>query len=133
MRLLSPALLDRFTPQPDRDERNPGSGRSPDAQNPYPRAADGPTPRPLVVRKVSDTDFPLLIDVCEERTLVVDAEIEDTVLVGELEGGGVDGAVRGLRHRPERETVEGRQHGELELYCVGGWGCVGCEMVIRPF
>jgi hypothetical protein len=43
------------------------------------------------VRKVSDRDLPLLVDVCEKRAAVVDAEVEDAVLVWCLERDAEDG------------------------------------------
>lgn len=107
LRLLPPVLLGRFTPQPDRYERDPRRAGSPDAQNPNPSTTNCPTPRPFVVRKVSDRHFSLLINVGEERALIVHAEVEDTVLVWKLERSCVNGAGCCLRNRSERETVEG--------------------------
>lgn len=133
LRLLSPALLGRLTPQPDSHERNPCSAGAPNTQNPYPCAADGPTSRPLVVRKMSDTDLPLFINVGKEGSLIVDAKVEDTVLVGKFKGGGINSAVRSLRNGFQRQTVEGREHGEFKLNCVGSWRSVGSEMIVRPF
>lgn len=64
----------------------------------------------------------LLLDVGEQGPLVVDLEVEDAVLVGQLEGGRVGGLGRGRvgRVRGKGQAVEGREHGELELEGVGG-------------
>lgn len=96
MRLLPARHLlpgDRFTPQPQRDEGQPASDSGGDAGDPRPGAADSPAAGPLVVGEVADGDGVLLLDVREEGPLVVDFEVEDAVLVGELEGRGVDGGV----------------------------------------
>ena len=57
--------------------------------------------------KVSDCDLPLFIDVCNERSAIVDAEVENTVLIGGLESSTEDGGVCGLRDRGEVKAVEG--------------------------
>ena len=77
----------------------------------------------------------LLVDAGEEGPLVVDAEVEDAVLVGQGERGGVEGGV-GCGERGgwgQGEAVEGREHGAFELDGVGGRGDVGCEVVGLPF
>lgn len=56
--------------------------------------------------KVSDSDSVLFKNGGEERTLVVDEEVEDSVLVREGEGSAVDGAVGGLRGRLQGQAVE---------------------------
>ena len=62
------------------------------------------------MREMSHRNLSLLIDIGQEGAFVVDAEIEDTVLIGEGEGGTVDGTVGGLGDGFERETVEGGEH-----------------------
>lgn len=66
---------------------------------------------------VADGDGDLLLDVGEEWSLVVDEEVEDTVLVRQGEGGGV--GVRFRSRRGEVEAMERREHGDLELEVVG--------------
>lgn len=46
------------------------------------------------MREVANGDLAFLVDGCEERSFVVDAEGEDAVLVGGREGGGEGCAVR---------------------------------------
>lgn len=69
------------------------------------------------MRHVAHRHRVLLLDVGQERPLVVDLEVEDAVLVGQLEAGGEGGGVRcGERGRGgEGEAVEGGEHRELEL------------------
>jgi hypothetical protein len=110
--------LRRRTIQPQRDKRQPSNHRDPDAPNPDPRAANLPTPRPLVVRKVAHGNLALLVDVGEERAAVVDAEVEDAVLVGRLECNAEDGGICSLRDGGEVEALEGGQHAEFELQVV---------------
>jgi len=60
---------------------------------------------------MSDADGALFFDVAEERTLEVDFEVEDAVLVGQFEVRGVEGAVgsvfEGDGRRCEVDAVEG--------------------------
>ena len=63
--------------------------------------------------KVPDRDLPLYIHVCQKGSLVVDAEIEDPVLVGEFEGCGEDGGVGGGVAGEEGKSVEGGEHAEF--------------------
>lgn len=74
------------------------------------------------MRHVAHRHRVLLLDVGQEGALVVDLEVEDAVLVGQLEAGGEGGGVRGgARGRGgEGQAVEGREHRELELEDVGG-------------
>jgi len=65
------------------------------------------------VREVSHGDFPLLIHCGEERTFVVDAKVEDTVLVRQGKRCAEDGAVGGIANGFEVETVERREHSEF--------------------
>jgi len=67
------------------------------------------------MRKVPDCDLSLLINVCEKRPLIVDPEVEDAVLIGECERGGVNCGVWRFKDRIEVEAVEGRKHREFEL------------------
>ena len=83
--------LHRFTPQPQGHKRHPSSNRDTDARDPRPRTTDSPTPRPFVVREMADCDCVFLFQVGEEGPFVVDFKIEDAVLVGQFEGGCVDG------------------------------------------
>ena len=90
------------------------------------------------MRKVADRDRILLIHVCHERALVVDAEVEDAVLVGDAEGGCEEGAVGAgadgeSRGGGEGETVVRVQHGEFELDRVGGGRGEGVEVVPGVF
>ena len=72
--------------------------------------------------KVSDRDSVLLFDVGEEGSLVVDFEVEDSVLIWELEACGVDGGAWGSSQKLEGQAVEGRKHREFELELVAGYG-----------
>lgn len=67
------------------------------------------------MRKVADADRVLLLNVGEERTLVVDLEVEDAMLVGEGEGDAIHGSIASGAFTGQVEAVEGRKHGELEL------------------
>ena len=70
------------------------------------------------MREVSDCDLPLLVDIGEEGTAIVDAEVEDAVLVGGLESDSEDCCVSRLRDGGEIEAVKGREHAEFELNLV---------------
>jgi len=48
------------------------------------------------VRKVTDSDLPLFVNIRQEGAAVIDAEVEDAVLVGRPEGNTKDGRVCGL-------------------------------------
>lgn len=65
--------------------------------------------------KVADANRILLFDIGEERALVVNQEVEDSVLVGKRKGHAVDGGVIGGARKLQVQAVEGREHGELEL------------------
>jgi hypothetical protein len=132
LRLLH-TLLRRLTIQPQRHKRQPTGHRNPDPPNPHPRAANLPTPRPLVVRKVANGNLSLLVDVREEGAAVVDAEVEDAVLIGGFEGDAKDGGVGGLADGREVEALEGREHAEFELDVVAGGGDEGLEVVVGVF
>jgi len=63
----------------------------------------------------------LLHDVGEEWALVVDAERENPMLVGEGESSAVYSAIFRATRWKKRETVERRKHCELELHGVPVW------------
>jgi hypothetical protein len=67
------------------------------------------------VSKVAHGDGVLLLDVRQEWALVVDLEIEDSVLVGQLEGGDINSGIVSGSGCLEGQTVEGGQHREFEL------------------
>lgn len=69
--------------------------------------------------KVSNGHLSLLLDVGKERSLIIDFEGEDAVLVGCCKRGAEDGTVRSCSDRVERKTMEWGEHGELELDGVG--------------
>jgi hypothetical protein len=85
------------------------------------------------VRKVADSNLPLLIQVGDEGATVVDAEVEDAMLVGGAEGDAEDGGVGGLRDGLEVEAVEGGEHAEFELDGVASGGEEGGEVVVFVF
>lgn len=97
----------RLTPQPKRNKSDPPRDGNSNPRNPRPSAANNPTPWPLIMSKVSHSNSILLFNVREEWSLVIDHEIEDTVLVGEFEAGGVDGGVLSGGFWDEGEAVEG--------------------------
>lgn len=72
--------------------------------------------------KVSHGNLLLLLNVGEERSAVVDTEVEDTVLIGGLKGHTEDGGVLGLGQRGEIQAMEGRKHRKFELNCIRGSG-----------
>ena len=119
LRLLGLGLI-RLAVEPDSDEDQPASGRDTDTSNPGVCTADDETAWPLIVSKVADSDGALLVDVAEERTLVVDDEVEDAMLIGYGKAGLEDGAVGSRLDWVQSHTVEGRQHAELELEGVSG-------------
>lgn len=88
------------------------------------------------MRKVADRDLALLVERRQKGALVVDAEVEDAVLVGQAEVGREDRRV-GVRwrrgQRRQGEAVEGREHGEFELDGVVGRGEEGLEVVLGVF
>lgn len=60
-------------------------------RNPGPGSTNNPTSWPLVVCEVTYGDGVLLFDVGEEWTLVVDFEVEDSVLIWEADLSAVGG------------------------------------------
>jgi hypothetical protein len=114
LRLLDLGLI-RLAVEPDSDKDQPASGRDTNTSDPGVGTADDETAWPLVVSKMADSDGFLLVDVAEERTLVVYDEVEDTVLIRNGEASLEDGAVGGWLDWVQGHTVERRQHAELEL------------------
>lgn len=72
------------------------------------------------MRKVTHRDRVLLVDVRDKRTLVVNTEREDAVLVGYSKGSGVGSAVGGEDRGEQRKAVVGVKHGEFKLEGIGG-------------
>lgn len=122
-KLLQPLIRHgaRLAVKPDDDEAHKTSNDRPQACNPNPAAANLPAARVLIVGKVADGDFVLFVHVCEERTLVVDSEREDTVLIGKSERSAVDCAILRAGSGCERKAVVRREHGEFKLDGVGGF------------
>ena len=79
----------RLAPEPDGNECQPTSDGDGNTSHPWPSSANLPGAWELVVRKVAHCDGVLLLNVREEGALVVDLEVEDTVLVWEDEGCAV--------------------------------------------
>ncbi len=67
------------------------------------------------MREMPHCDLILLFNGRQEGPLVVDLEREDAVLVRGSESRGEDSAVGGSRSRGQRQTVEWREHGKLQL------------------
>jgi hypothetical protein len=78
---------------------------------------------------MSYADCVLLLDVGEERALVVDHKVKDAMLVGEGEVGAVDGLVLVGEDGLEVEAPERGQHGELELDLIAFGEVVGLPVV----
>ena len=62
-----------------------------------------------------------LIDIVEERSLIVDLEGEDAVLIWQLERRCEESRICGFGCWLERQAVKRRKHGEFELQVVVGW------------
>lgn len=73
------------------------------------------------MRKVTYGDSIFLLQVREEWSLVVDFEVEDSVLIWKTDFGAVGCGVRGTGGWGEGNTVEGRKHRNLELEEIVGW------------
>ena len=119
LRLLSLGLI-RLAVKPDSDEDQPASGCDANTSDPRVGTADDETAWPLIVSKVAYGDGALLVNVAEERTLVVDDEVEDTMLIGHGEAGLEDSAIGSWLDCVQSHTVEGRQHAKLELERISG-------------
>ena len=74
-----------LAPEPHAYEPGPARHCYKDPQNPHIRPANRIAAGVFIVRKMAYRDGALLIDVGEERPLVVQTEVEDAVLVWELE------------------------------------------------
>jgi len=85
------------------------------------------------VRKVPDGDLPLFVNVGDKGAAVVDAEVENAVLIGCSERDAEDGCVRGLCDRRKVQALEGREHAELKLDVILGRGDEGSEAIVRVF
>lgn len=117
LRLLC-RLVGRLAVHPQGGKGNEAGDGCRDARDPGPGARDDVAAGPLVVGHVADADGALLLDVGEERALVVDHKVEDAVLVRRHELRAVGGGVVRLVDGGEVQAVEGRQHGELELQLI---------------
>ena len=99
LHFLSFALLvGRLAPQPDTHKSHPPRDCNPNTGNPDPTCTDLPAAWPFVVSEMSHRYFPLYIHVGEKRSLIVDAERKDAMLVWKLEGTAEDGAIGCLRN-----------------------------------
>lgn len=123
----------RLTVKPHDHKSKESSNHRPQASNPDPTAADSPAARILIVRIVANGDFMLLFDVGEERALVVNAEREDSVLIGDGESCAVDGAVFRPAGGLESEAVEGREHGKFKLQRIFRGNLEGDVFIIDVF
>lgn len=121
----------RIEPHNYKSKESPNN--RPQSSNPHPTAADPPAARILVVCKVADGHFVLFLDVGQERPLVVDAEREDAMLVGNRETGAIYGAVLCPAGRTKSQTVERGEHGELELKRILGRDFKRDEPVVAVF
>ena len=126
-----PRLFHGLTPQPQPYKREPPSNRNPNPGDPHPRTTNLPTPWPFVMGKVPDRHGPLFIHIGIEGSLVIDAEVEDAMLIWQFERGGVDCAICCLGSWCEGESVKGGEHGEFELERVARRWCEGGEVVLR--
>jgi hypothetical protein len=85
------------------------------------------------VRKVADGDLPLFVNVGKEGAAVVDAEVEDAVLIGCLEADAEDGCVCGLCNGGKVQALEWGEHAKFELDVVVRRGDEGSEVVLCVF
>ena len=69
---------------------------NPYTSDPYPSSANHPAARPFVVSKLPYRHFPLHIDISLERSLVIDAEGKNAMLIRKFECGAEDGTVWGM-------------------------------------
>lgn len=111
-------VCDRRRVKPDNHKRQKSSNHRPKTSNPDPTASDNPATRIFVVGEVADGDLVLLLDSGEERSLIVNTEREDTVLIGSHKLSTEDGAGISAADGLQGQTVEGREHSELELELV---------------
>jgi len=80
-----------FTPQPESNKCYPSRDGNYNSCNPGPGSTNDPTPWPFIMCKMPDANSVLFFDVGEERSLVVDFEVENTMLVWKFEACRVDG------------------------------------------
>lgn len=120
----------RLRIEPDHDKSKEAANNRPQASDPRPTTADLPASGIFIVGIVADSHLMLLFNVGEERPLVVDAEGEDAMLVWNREAGAIYSAVFGPAGWGQRESVEGGEHGELELHGVLRRDFEGDESVV---
>lgn len=80
---------------PDGAEGDEASDGGADSADPGPSSRDDEAARPLIVGNVPDADGVLLVNDRQEWALVVYAEVENTMLVGQDERGAKDGGILG--------------------------------------
>ena len=100
-------LVSRLAPQPNTHKSYPSGNCNPHARNPDPTCTNLPTAWPFVVSEMSDRHFPFDIHVGQERSLVIDAERKDAMLIWKLERTAEDSAVGCLRNGYKIETMIG--------------------------
>lgn len=101
------SLIRRLTPQPKAHKSYPSNHGNPHTGDPYPSSTDHPAARPFVMGKMPYCHLPLDIDISQERSLVIDAEGKNAMLIRKFECGAEDGAIRGMGGRLEIEAVKG--------------------------
>ena len=111
-------LVGRLTPQPHTHKSHPPGNRDPYTGNPDPSSTDLPAAWPFIMSEMPDRYFPFYVHIGEERSLVVDAEGEDTMLVRQSEGTAEDSAIKCLRSGYKIETMIGRKHGKFKLQSI---------------
>ena len=111
-------LVGRLTPQPNTHKSHPPGDCNPYTGNPDPSSTDLPAAWPFVVSEMPDCYFSFYVHVGEERSLVIDAEGKDTMLVRQSEGAAEDSAIKCLRSGYKIETVIGRKHGKFKLQSI---------------
>lgn len=92
-------LISRLTPQPDTHKRHPPGNRNPYTSNPHPPSTNLPAARPFIVSEMPNRHFSLYINIGQKRSLVIDAERKDAMLVWKLKCRAKNGAVGRLRYR----------------------------------
>lgn len=116
--------------QPHDHKGQEASDHRPQTGDPHPASADSPAACVLVVRIVAHGHLVLLLDVGEEGSLVVDTEGEDAVLIRRDELGAEYSARFSATSWLESQTVERREHGELQLQFIPGGDLVGHPLVV---
>ena len=90
---LRRSSLGRLRVEPhDHKSEEPANNR-PQSRNPNPTATNPPASGVLIVSEVADSDLMFLFDIGKERSLVVNTEGEDSVLVGDGEARAIYSAV----------------------------------------